>query len=90
MRYPKFSERIITLVPTTPISIYELENLYMATYNLETSPLIHCSNKQKAMVFSTIPGVHVRTISSDHDILGKTCISVVYNNNSYPYYNGMQ
>jgi len=90
MRDQYFSERIITLVSTTPITIYELENLYMSTYNLESSPLIHCSNKQKAMVLSTIPGVHVRTIVSENDILGSARISVVYRNNSYPYYNGME
>jgi len=79
MRDPYFSERI-----------YEFEYIYMSTYHLESSPLIHCSNKQKAMVLSTILDVHVRTISNDHDILGRTIISVVYKNYSYPYFNGME
>jgi len=76
MRDQYFTKRIITLVSTTPITIYELENLYMSTYNLESSQLIHCSNKQKAMVLSTIPGVHVRTIVSENDILGSARISL--------------
>jgi len=52
-----FKERILQLVSATSVSIYELENLHIETFNLDTSPLIHCTSTQKGIVLSTIPGV---------------------------------
>jgi len=36
-----FRERILQLVAPTSVSIYELENLYTETFNLDASPLIY-------------------------------------------------
>jgi len=53
------------LVSTTSVSIYELENLYTKTFNLDASPLIHCTTTQKGFVLTTIPGVKVRSVIDD-------------------------
>jgi len=72
-----FRERILQLVAPTSVSIYELENLYIETFNLDASPLIHCTSTQKAIVLSTIPGVQVRSVVDEHPILGKTIVMMV-------------
>jgi len=73
-----FRERILQLVAPTSVSIYELENLYIETFNLDASPLIHCTSTQKAIVLSTIPGVQVRSVVDEHPILGKTIVMMVF------------
>jgi len=72
-----FRERILQLVAPTSVSIYELENLYIETFNLDASPLIHCTSTQKAIVLSTIPGVQVKSVVDEHPILGRTIVMMV-------------
>jgi len=73
-----FRERILQLVAPTSVSIYELENLYIETFNLDASPLIHCTSTQKAIVLSTIPGVQVKSVVDEHPILGRTIVMMVF------------
>jgi len=72
-----FNERILQLVSTTSVSIYELENVYIETFNLDTSPLIHCTSTQKGIVLSTILGVQVRSVVDKHPILGRAIVMMV-------------
>jgi len=65
-----FKERILQLVSPISVSIYKLENVYIETFNLDTSPLSHCTSTQKGIVLSTIPGVQVRSVVDEHPILG--------------------
>jgi len=73
-----FKERILQLVAPTSVSIYELENLYIETFNLYASPLIHCTSTQKGIVLSTIPGVQVRSVVDEHPILGRTIVMIFF------------
>jgi len=73
-----FKERILQLVAPTSESIYELENLYIETFNLDASPLIHCTSTQKGIVLSTIPGVQVRSVVDEYPILGRTIVMMVF------------
>jgi len=42
-----------------PITVNELENLYIETFRLDFSPLIHCNKTEKAIIISTDPTVIV-------------------------------
>jgi len=64
------------LVSATLVSIYDLENVYIETFHLDTSPLIHCTSTQKGIVLSTIPGVQVRSVVDEHPILGRTIVMI--------------
>jgi len=46
-----FKERILQLVSATSVSIYELENLYIETFNLDSSPLIHCTTPKRELYY---------------------------------------
>jgi len=72
-----FSRRVQQLVSTTPVSIYELEILYIETFNCYTSPLFHCTATQKGIVLTTIPGVQVRSRIDEHPILGRVIVMMV-------------
>jgi len=72
-----FKERILQLVSPTSVSIYELENFYIETFNLYTSPLKHFTSTQKGIVLSTIPGVQVRSVVDEHPILGRAIVMTV-------------
>jgi len=72
-----FKERILQLVSATSVSIYELKNLYIELFNLDTSPLIHCTSTQQGIVLSTIPGVQVRSVVDEHPILGRAIVMTV-------------
>ena len=76
-RDPFFSERVQQLVSTTPMSIYELQNIYLETFNRNDSPMIHCTATQKAIVLTTIPGVRVKSRIDDHPILGRAIVLMV-------------
>jgi len=68
---PYFKERVQQLVSTTSVRIYELENVYTETFNLDASPLIHCTSTQKIIVLTTIPGVQVKSGIDNHPIIKK-------------------
>jgi len=50
-RVPYFKERVLQLVSVISVSIYDLENVYIETFNLDASPLIHCTSTQKGIVY---------------------------------------
>jgi len=54
---PEFSERVkaILQLHNSPMSINELENEYIERYNLQFSPLTHCTASQKGIIQSTVP-----------------------------------
>jgi len=56
---PQFNARILYLLSkaTLPITVHELEYLYIETFRLDFSPLAH--KTEKAIVISTIPTVIV-------------------------------
>jgi len=58
---PQFNVRILFLLSkaTLPITVNELEYLYIETFRLDFSPLVHCNKTQKAIIISTVPTVIV-------------------------------
>jgi len=72
-----FKERIRQLVSATSVSIYDLEILYIETFNLDTSPLIHCTRTKKGIVLSNIPGEQVRSVVDEPPILGRAIVMTV-------------
>jgi len=57
----KFNVRILYVLSkaTLPITVHELEYLYIETFRLNFSPLAHCNKTEKANIFSTVPTVIV-------------------------------
>jgi len=58
---PKFNVRILYLLSKAkfPITVHELEYLYIETFRLDFSPLAHCNKTEKAIIISTVPTVIV-------------------------------
>jgi len=58
---PQFNVRILYLLSkaTLPITVNELEYLYIETFRLDFSPLSHCNKTEKAIIISTVPTVIV-------------------------------
>jgi len=58
---PQFNVRILYLLSkaTLPITVHELEYLYIETFRLDFSPLAHCKKTEKAIIISTVPTVIV-------------------------------
>jgi len=57
----QFNIRILYLLSkaTLPITVNELEHLYIETFRLDFSPLAHCNMTEKAIFISTVPTVIV-------------------------------
>jgi len=58
---PQFNEGDLYLLlkATLPITLNELEYLYIETFRLDFSPLAHCNKTEKAIIISTVPTVIV-------------------------------
>jgi len=58
---PQFNVRILYLLlkATLPITVNELEYLYIETFRLDFLPLAHCNKTEKAIIISTVPTVIV-------------------------------
>jgi len=58
---PQFNVRILYFLSkaTLPITVNELEYLYIETFRLDFSPLAHCNKTDKAINISTVPTVIV-------------------------------
>jgi len=58
---PQFNVRILYLLSkaTLPITVHELEYLYIETFRLDFSPLAYCYKTEKAIIISTVPTVIV-------------------------------
>jgi len=58
---PQFNVRVLYLLSkaTLPVTVNELEYLYIETFRLDFSPLAHCNKTEKANVISTVPTVIV-------------------------------
>jgi len=54
---PPFNVRILYLLSKEklPITVHELEYLYIETFRLDFSPLAHCNKTEKAVIISTVP-----------------------------------
>jgi len=72
-REPNFHDRVLSIIEkgAEPLLIIEFEYEYMKRYNLDFSPLIHCSSTQKAIVLSTVLTVKVRSVINDNMLLGR-------------------
>jgi len=55
---PQFNLRIKYLLSKAilPITVNELENLYIETFRLDFSPFVHCNKTEKAIIISTVNG----------------------------------
>jgi len=53
---PQFNIRILYLLSkaTPPITVNELEYLYIETFRLDFSLLAHCNKTEKAIIFSAV------------------------------------
>jgi len=58
---PQFNVRILYLLSkaTLPITVNELEYLYIETFYLDFSPLAHCNKTEEAIIIPTLPTVIV-------------------------------
>jgi len=58
---PQFTVRILYLLSKAklPITVSELEYIYIETFRLDFSPLAHCNKTEKAIIISTVPTVIV-------------------------------
>jgi len=69
---PQFNVRILYLLSkaTQPITVHELEYLYIKTFRLDFSPLAHCNKTEKAIIISTVPTVIILSRLDKNVILG--------------------
>jgi len=58
------------MVIILPITVDELEILYIETFRLDFSPLVHCTKTEKAIFFSTVPTVIVLSRLDKNVFLG--------------------
>jgi len=54
---PQFNVRILHLLSkaTLPITVHEIEYLYIETFRLDFSPLAHCNKTEKAIIIIITP-----------------------------------
>jgi len=73
---PEFSERVqaILQLHKSPMSINELENEYIERYNLQFSPLIHCTATQKGIILSTVPNCTIFSEVNKDPFLGNVIV----------------
>jgi len=69
---PQFNVRILYLLSkaTLPITLNELEYLYIETFRLDFSPLAHFNKTEKAIIIFTVPTVIVLSRLDKNLILG--------------------
>jgi len=73
---PEFSERVqaILQLHNSPMLIDELENEYIEIYNLQFSPLIHCTATQKGIILSTVPNCKIFSEVNKDPFLGNVIV----------------
>jgi len=69
---PQFNLRVQYLLSKSVlrITVNELQNLYIETFHLDFSPLLHCNKTEKAIIISTVPTVIVLSRLDQNVFLG--------------------
>jgi len=80
---PQFNVRVLYLLSkaTLPLTVNELEYLYIETFRLDFSPLAHCNKTEKAIIISTVPMVIVLSRLDKNLFLGNVNTFIVKTKN---------
>lgn len=79
-RDPHFASRLYFILAEQPVSLYELQILYINTYNCEFFPMFGLEREQEIMVLNSIPNVIAEVVEISNPILGSTEIITVRKN----------